>query len=259
MAFQANLQTDYIRRLDVINRGLSGFTSQMGLKALQHFLPADRHELWPNIKLTTVFFGANDACIPGQLQHVDLDSYIKALREIFDHLHAQKQQKQIEIVVITPPPVNEHQSGRMPNGQFQRQAGITSQYAQAAQRLAQNLGLPCVDLWTLLMKRVGWQESMGRDCCSGHIGNATALGISTVQHIPGCIHAKRVLPHSEHCLDDFLVDGLHLTQLGYNLLYYDTMRVINTQISACAPENLPMVIPPWKEAIESMSHNNACS
>lgn len=249
MSLQANLQTDYIRRLDVINRGLSGYTSRMGLCALKPFLPFDRAAAWPDLKLVTVFYGANDACIPGELQHVKLESYVEALQGIIAHVSG----RSAGVILITPPPVNEHQFQRLPSGTFQRRAGITSQYAQAAEKLARTSGIPCVDLWMLFMKEVGWQEGFQRECCCGRIGVTSPPVQITQQHIPGCFHAPVSFADAEHCLEDFLVDGLHLTQLGYDHLYLELMRVIRLEVPQFAPESLPMVVPSWKEALDMIA------
>ena len=39
-AFAPALRNEYIRRLDVINRGFSGYTAQLGLHILPQFMPS---------------------------------------------------------------------------------------------------------------------------------------------------------------------------------------------------------------------------
>lgn len=253
LTFQAYLQTLYIRRLDVINRGFSGFTAPMGYKALQKFLPCSTIEsLQPNIKLLTVFFGANDACVPGEAQHVDLPRYISAIRSIVQYPAFQNGQGRTEIVVITPPPVNEHQFARSLSGSFQRRAGTTSQYADAVLGMRALKGVYVLDFWSILMRKVGWIESMGRDCCCEHIPRSTDKGnvpLTDFQHIPGCCHCAAVLPGADCQLSDFLSDGLHLNKLGYDVLFDALVNLIRRELPHCAPENIPFALPEWRDAL----------
>lgn len=255
LTLQAYLQTEYIRRLDVINRGLSGFTLPMGLMALQKFLPATSPEsAWPKIKLVTVFFGANDACVPGESQHVGLQSYIDAFKKVIDYpVFNRKGALSTKIVIITPPPVNEHQFERKPAGGFQRRAGITSQYARAAREVGKAYGAPVLDFWTILMTKVGWNASMGCECCCDripcHVDMHSRMA-PDMQHIPGCFQSPSNSPDFEYQLSDFLADGLHLSKLGYDVLFSELLKLIREEIPDCAPENLPFVLPEWRAALK---------
>jgi len=254
LTLQAYLQTQYVRRLDVINRGLSGFTLPMGVGALHKFLPyTTPRSTWPKIKIVTVFFGANDACVPGEQQHVDLQVYIDTLKKLISYpVFQQDGPARTKIVIITPPPVNEHQFERMPSGHFQRRAGITSQYARAARETGGIEGVPILDLWTILMRKVGWEPSMGRECCCGHIpyqADVASTSASHFQHIPGCYHAPADWADADHQLSDFLTDGLHLTKLGYDVLFWELLNLIKQELPDCAPDNLPFVLPEWRDAL----------
>lgn len=257
LTLQAYLQTQYIRRLDVVNRGLAGYTAPMGYKALQKFLPCSTSpSMWPEIKLATVFFGANDSCVPGESQHVELQQFVDVLRDIVNYAVFNRQGGlKTNIIVITPPPVNEHQFVRTPTGDFQRRTGVTSQYARAAEQAAKAYGVHVIDLWSIIMQKVGWTPSMGRECCSKHIPyhikNSPAPSFGTNQHIPGCHHLAERLPDAEYQLSDFLADGLHLTKLGYDVLFCELLKLIKSDLSECAPENLPFVLSDWKDALGS--------
>ncbi|KAH0223690.1 hypothetical protein KCU90_g25703, partial [Aureobasidium melanogenum] len=79
------LQDAYIRRLDVINRGFSGYNTTQALKVLPRILPTPEQG---RIRLMTIFLGANDARLPdtpGFSQTVDLEQYKKNLRDIINH------------------------------------------------------------------------------------------------------------------------------------------------------------------------------
>lgn len=254
LTLQVYLQTQYIRRLDVINRGFSGFTLPMGFKALQRFLPSTTpRSTWPKVKIVTVFFGANDACVPGESQHVELQAYVQTLKKVIEYpVLDQEGPSGTKVIVITPPPVNEHQFERTPSGGFQRRAGITSQYARAAREVGKAHGVFVLDLWTILMHKVGWIASMGCECCCDHMPYHIEVdppAASGIQHIPGCFHAPASSPHADYQLSDFLTDGLHLTKLGYDVLFWELLKLVKREIPDCAPENLPFVLPEWRTAL----------
>ena len=256
LTWHAYLQTQYIRRLDVINRGLSGFTAPMGFQALQQLLPTTKTNLErPAIKVMTVFFGANDACVPGESQHVELQEYIDILKHIVKYpVFNQSRSAKTEIIIITPPPINEHQMQRQPSGQFQRRAGITSQYARAAREAAEVYGVHCLDFWSILMRKVGWNASMGIECCCKHIPYQLDQGAVTsksVNHIPGCCKAPTAFDDADYELADFLTDGLHLTKLGYDILFWRLLELIKNNIPQCAPENLPFMLPEWRDVLKT--------
>lgn len=106
-----------------------------------------------------IFFGANDACLTGNAQHVPLDEYSEALKTLCQHpsvvAHSPK------IMLITPPPVNEYQfpmvNAHGDNFAVMRTAQNTRHYAQACTQVASDLKLPVVDLWNDFMCHVGWR------------------------------------------------------------------------------------------------------
>jgi lysophospholipase L1-like esterase len=57
------LADTYQRRVDVINRGYSGFNTRLAVEILDDVLPAAAAG---TIGLATVFFGANDAALADQ-------------------------------------------------------------------------------------------------------------------------------------------------------------------------------------------------
>ena len=56
----AHLANAYQRKVDVLNRGYSGYNSRWALQLLDRVLPAEKAG---KILLATVFFGANDAAL----------------------------------------------------------------------------------------------------------------------------------------------------------------------------------------------------
>lgn len=88
------LARDYSRRADVLNRGFSGYSTRMALDLLPGIFPgagAGAGGRAPDVTrgevlFATVFFGANDAALPGERQHVPPEEYARNLRLIVEHV-----------------------------------------------------------------------------------------------------------------------------------------------------------------------------
>ena len=164
----------------------------------------------------TVFFGANDACIPGSPQHVPIDEYKANLAGIIGYtglkLHETK------VILIIPAPVDEWQLG---NGE--RTAPVTAQYAAAAREVGRELGLPVLDLWTIFMLKAGWNPDQDDAPLAG----------------------SKDAPKNS-VLDELLSDGLHFTPAGYKVVFDELVNVIVTQLPEYTPDKLPQIFPDWR-------------
>lgn len=81
------LASDYSRRADVLNRGFSGYNTKMGVDLLPSVFPINASSLGGSgVLFATVFFGANDAALPGERQHVDIQDYGKNLETIISNI-----------------------------------------------------------------------------------------------------------------------------------------------------------------------------
>ena len=123
----------FIRRLDIINRGFSGYTTSQALLAFPQFAPKPEQA---TVRFLTIFFGANDACLPGSPtgQHVPLKEYTSNLRRLIQM--ARDAFPGVRIMLISPPPVNEYQleaSDLVKYGMTEprRTAEHTKRYAEA--------------------------------------------------------------------------------------------------------------------------------
>ena len=71
----------YVRKLDIINRGLSGYNTRQALAILPQVIPSPQQA---RIRFLTIFFGANDARLPDTLpepqQHVPLEEFMENMR-----------------------------------------------------------------------------------------------------------------------------------------------------------------------------------
>ncbi|KAK2762575.1 hypothetical protein FQN54_000748 [Arachnomyces sp. PD_36] len=217
-AFAPALQNDYIRRLDVINRGFSGYTSAQALKALPRFFPTpDR----ANVRAMTIFFGANDAVLPGGVQYIPVEDYKRNLKAIIQHPAVKEQN--LTVFLLTPPPINEYQTEVMDHGhghdRLQRTASNTKVYADACREVGAELGVIVVDIWRAFMTFVGWEEGKPLDGSKDVPENAA--------------------------LAKLFSDGLHFKPGGYRIVYNELLRVIRKDCPDLAPENIEMILPDW--------------
>uniref|UniRef100_K3X0Q9 SGNH hydrolase-type esterase domain-containing protein n=1 Tax=Globisporangium ultimum (strain ATCC 200006 / CBS 805.95 / DAOM BR144) TaxID=431595 RepID=K3X0Q9_GLOUD len=145
----ALLQHKYVRSVDVINRGLSGYNTRW---FVQHALPVIENELQHEYKpsLLTLFFGANDAALATGYaggQHVPLGEYRANLAHIIRSLtpHLPPRAK---ILLITPPAIID--SARKGGERTNEAAG---EYARACVDIAQAENVPVLDLYAFFNTR----------------------------------------------------------------------------------------------------------
>lgn len=226
-AFGAELSNDYVRRLDVVNRGLSGYNTEQALRVLSHIIPPPQQT---KIRFMTIFFGANDARLPdtpgGPQQHIPLDEYRANTKAILIHPNVLAHQG-IRLILITPPPVDERktlESDKEKDPNFpeviRRKASVTAQYAQAIRDLGRELDVHVLDLWSVMIVRAG--------------------GTPSDPEPVGSIK----MPLNE-VLQSFLRDGLHLTPAGYKVLHEEMTILISNAWPDQTPEQLPFVLPAW--------------
>jgi lysophospholipase L1-like esterase len=222
----AQLSHDYVRKLTVVNAGLSGYGTDKALAKLPLLIPPSA-PIGSKIKIFAVFFGANDARLPNTMQarqHVPLSEYADNLRKILSHKAVQAHDP--HIILITPPPIDERmcEADDASKGihQIRRSAKITAQYAQAVCDLGGKLDIAVCNLWKVFMHEAGWKD-----------GDAL-LGSKDVDQ-------------SEDGLRSLLRDGLHLTDKGNRVVYEEFLKVVREQWPDMAPEKMDFVLPYWAD------------
>ncbi|KAI0128698.1 SGNH hydrolase-type esterase domain-containing protein [Xylariales sp. AK1849] len=158
-SFQAALQALCLRRLDVVNRGFSGWNTEDALKYLPEiFPPPGLHgRSGPRLRYLLVLLGANDACLPHSTppQRVPLEEYKTNLKAIITHPNIIAHN--VKILLVTPPPLDEtriHQFDILEAGlkDLTRKAAISASYSEAARQVAAEVpGTILVDLQKALM------------------------------------------------------------------------------------------------------------
>ena len=109
-----------------------------------------------------VFFGANDACLPGSStdQHVPLELFKQNLIDIIRHSSVIVHRPRI--ILITPPPVNEFalEESDLLKGLTdpRRTAEHTKRYADATREVGIELDVVVLDIWSIFMAMTGWKE-----------------------------------------------------------------------------------------------------
>ncbi|KAG9320543.1 hypothetical protein KVV02_002751 [Mortierella alpina] len=217
--FGAQLAHLFQRRLDVINRGFSGYTTEQAIHLLPQFLPrcSQQHQLQNNgsqpqqqhqqqqeesqsslgkskIEFLTLFFGANDACLASSPQHVDLERYERNLRALVDMIHSPGSPTycpETRIIVICPPPIDEIRCAlrRSQRGmKLDRDTDVTRRYAETCLRVA--------------------KEYQGRNYIGEQVSQGQVDVIDTWNIMMDQVKAGR------HTLDEYLKDGLHLASQG---------------------------------------------
>ncbi|GBF66874.1 isoamyl acetate-hydrolyzing esterase [Trichophyton mentagrophytes] len=217
----SDIGTDYVRKLDVLNRGFSGYTSSQGLNVLPQFFPPPHVA---KVRMMTVFFGANDAVLPPGDQYVPLEKYVQNLKAIIQHPVVRY--GGTKIVLLTPPPVNEYQltafdlsKGVTP---LSRSANNTKLYADACREVGKSLHVAIADIWSAFMREAGWVEG---------------------QPIAG----SKEIPENPK-LASLLIDGLHFSGDGYKVMYDEVLRAIRETYPEEAPERQPVHFPPYQFA-----------
>ncbi|KAK9915119.1 hypothetical protein WJX75_004950 [Coccomyxa subellipsoidea] len=208
------LANEYQRKVDVINRGYSGYNTRWAKYIAPVIFPASQ-KMPP--QLVTVFFGANDAALPDRLsarQHVPVEEYRSNLQSMIQLVQSKGSKN---ILLITPPPL--HEAARVRHNQQEndevseatsipeRTNSVTSQYAAAAKQLAGDLGLPVLDLWTEIQKHKSWQS-------------------------------------------DYLEDGLHFTPAGNKAVFNLLLATLRESFPHLRAENLPDDFPSHRDIDE---------
>jgi lysophospholipase L1-like esterase len=154
------LSAAYQRRADVFNRGFSGYNTRHALDMVPKvFAPAEG-----GIVFATVFWGANDASLPGERQHVPVEEYgenlSKMILSIRERTAASKgeahENADFPIFVLTPPPVDNEawfQTSKewRETDIFDRTNDHTQKYVEEAKKVAEKHN-HCVvlDTWEIL-------------------------------------------------------------------------------------------------------------
>ncbi len=155
----AHLSDVYQRRCDVLNRGMSGYNTDWYLRYLESDQGKQDVLEKNDVKLVTVFFGANDASslelnprhhVPIERFEINLKNIVKICKKAYG--------EEVKIIFIAPPPVH-HDSrlkfqverwGEKATGELERTLELSGQYASIVEKVAAELNFPCLHVWKLM-------------------------------------------------------------------------------------------------------------
>lgn len=146
----------------------------------------------PHTVLATLWLGANDSVLPGNVQHVPLEEFRDNLEQIcrlFSSRQSRHHDPQTEFVLITPPPISPRdwaveRERRELTGPMDRTNDNTRRYADEVVQLGRELDVPSVDAFAAI-----WSAATDE-------ANETGQAFETV-------------------LGTYFWDGLHLSVKGY--------------------------------------------
>jgi lysophospholipase L1-like esterase len=158
----STLADHYMRKLDVINRGYSGYNTALAVYTIQR-----SPRVLPAADLTLVFFGANDAS-SGEWQHVSVQQYYQNLEFICRHLS--------KVIVITPPMID-HEAWDAHCAAQGKPTGSRSNarvelYADAVRNLAKSLNIGIADLNKAMQSDEQWRTMLCDGLHLNRRGNA---------------------------------------------------------------------------------------
>ncbi|EEF39841.1 GDSL esterase/lipase At5g45920 [Ricinus communis] len=204
----AALANHFARTVDVMLRGYSGYNTRWALKVAERVFPAVEGvggDGGCELPLAvTVFFGANDACLPDRcsgFQHVPLQEYEQNLHAIFTFFKTRW--PNTIVLLITPPPIDEAARLLYPYvenlmGLPERTNEAAGAYAKACVAAAEKCGCPVIDIWTKMQQFPDWKKA-------------------------------------------YLRDGLHLTQSGNKVVFNEVIEKLKEH--GLSPETMPVDLP----------------
>ncbi|WVQ84688.1 hypothetical protein IAT38_006843 [Cryptococcus sp. DSM 104549] len=225
-SLQQKMSEAYVRKLDIINRGFSGYNS-LWARCLLDDIFAKKGEPAPVVRLVTILLGTNDAVLPHLKETNPLSQYRDDLTYMLESLTSPTSPYAtadtpggLNIALITPPPIciPQFSAERFNTRTLER----AKEYADAVRELG--------DVWKEKAKGEKWKLEVldlweGIEKAAGGLGDGLA---------------------------DFFVDGVHLSTEGYAIfwkLYEDLVRGEwkGRGLDWADPEDLPSRTLSWEQ------------
>lgn len=197
----SGLQHYYARKLDVVVRGFSGYNSDQAKLMIKPLFKQLHHKDGP-VKGATIFFGSND-CADNKIQHVPLDRYSDNIKEIASFLKSQG----VVVLIVG--------CATMDARTIERTAESALKYNLAAKKVAQELGVGFVDLYSAFVR------------AAGATPDSNEIDYSKPDNAGSFL----------------MVDGLHFSPAGYRQFYLEIVKTIDFKFPQIAAVNLPTIFP----------------
>ncbi|KAL3459626.1 SGNH hydrolase-type esterase domain-containing protein [Aspergillus heterothallicus] len=210
-AFGAAMQHAYMRKMDVIQRGFSGYNSDHAAAIIPYLLNQES-----NIKLMVVFFGTNDSIVPESKNHVPIPRFKENIRKIV----LSAQDAGAKVILIGPGPFDYHGFMKaVEEGWVCDRTTLRARaYCDATVEVGAEVGVPVVRLWDLIMADMGWKE--------GEL-------VFGLEEIP-----------DEGRFEGYFYDGLHFLGKAYQIMFEHVIKVIKDSYPEldpdCCQDKLPL-------------------
>jgi len=217
----------------VLNRGFSGYTTRHALEIApaifdkKHIPQAGAYN---NTLFCTVWFGANDAALPGNRQHVPLEEYHRNMMQLLRMIRQELSSTLtcttttvVPIIVLTPPPVHAQAWLDYCKTNFPDTCSGESDVQQSnrTNESARLYGAQVLDLV---------EELTSRSTCSSKGTMSDLYVLDTFALLSG--DAKDDAEYKK-----YLSDGLHLSALGNEVVFEGLMKLIRTDLKHASPDD----------------------
>lgn len=151
------LSHSYQRRADIYNRGFAGYNTRFARPLLGKLFG----KMDSSVLFTIIWFGANDASVPGDPQHVPLSEYEENLQIMIRSFRTSLKPtgRDFPILLLTPPPIHEDMLCRafgIPLAN--RLNDLARQYGERVKAVASaDDKCAVVDTWELLEGETEWR------------------------------------------------------------------------------------------------------
>ena len=154
----ARLAHIYGNRVDLLNRGFSGYNTRWALRVFPRLFHAVNTDC---IQIVTLWFGTNDSIVEGQPQHVPVDEYRHNLAKLILYIREQGNMK-ITPVLITPPPIDDEGANRDAEKEGRplntRTYAAVKKYVAACLELARQTKVPCINLHQVMESQPNFER-----------------------------------------------------------------------------------------------------
>lgn len=179
----SQLSAQYVRRLDLINRGLSGYNTRMLLTVLPDIL---KHEDLKRVEAVTLMMGSNDASFPdtNPEQAVSLEEFGENLLKIISMLLNNGIKKDF-IILISPPPILPDKWTKFrnscPGTEYKncKDNDLTKKYAAEVGKVASRLSITFIDLFSAMMQSCNLDQALYDGLHLGRDGAAVLCNLLT--------------------------------------------------------------------------------
>ncbi|KAK6198482.1 SGNH hydrolase-type esterase domain-containing protein [Scheffersomyces amazonensis] len=221
------LQNLYARKVDIINRGYNGYSSDHAKVILPKILEAELNESKNNVKLITIFFGTNDVSQSddklAEVQAVPLDRY----KENLDYMIKLSLKSNIKPIVITPG-FHDAKLARELYKLYNRKVTVDNTdnlrqqlYAAAAVEVAKRNNVAYVNVFEEFLKDSKFPLDK--------------------------LHASHSDTPDEDYISvhEYIRDGIHFTAKAYKILFAAVVKAINENYPELNAESLPQQFTDW--------------